>query len=59
MVAEPDWASMPEKRCFAPCPRGVPCECRERARALRLRDGTFTTLDLEDDDKEAKIIKKY
>jgi hypothetical protein len=61
MIAPPDYANMPEKKCFAPCPRNVPCECRERARALRFQNGTFTTLDMieDEDEKEARIVKKY
>jgi hypothetical protein len=63
MIAPPDYANMPEKRCLAACPSNVPCECRERARALRLRDGTFTTRDMFPDDQDgediANIVKKY
>jgi hypothetical protein len=51
---------MPEKRCMVACPKDVHCECRERDRALRFRDGTFTTRDLEEADKlPTKNVKKY
>lgn len=39
MIAPPDYANMPEKKCFAPCPPGMHCDCRERDRAIALREG--------------------
>jgi hypothetical protein len=58
MIAPPDYANMPEKHCFAPCPPGHHCECRERRRALAFREGRLPS-PLDDDERPLKNEKKY